>query len=319
MSVQALWYIGNGEVALRCGEGGDGACHVRTRASGISRGTERLILRGAVPQSEWERMRAPRQEGSFPFPVKYGYAAVGQVEAGPEPYLGAQVFCLAPHQTSFRADPGALTIIPEDVPPRRATLAANMETALNAVWDADLTPNSRVAVVGAGLVGCLTAYLARTYAGCNVTLSDTIASRAEIATELGVSFCNAAALADHFDVIFHCSATAAGLETALNSAAFEGLVVEMSWYGSAPVPVPLGAAFHSQRLRLHASQVGHVAPSRRESHDHAARLREAVALLGEPRLDALITDTVRFSDLPARLPSLLAPGAPGIATVITYD
>ena len=316
MSVEALWYVGEGKVALRRGETGTGACHVRTLASGLSRGTERLVFSGQVPETEWARMRAPRQEGDFPFPVKYGYAAVGRIEEGPA--AGAHVFCLAPHQTSFRADPSALTVLPEGVPPTRATLAANMETALNAVWDADLSPHMRVAVIGGGVVGCLTAYLAARVGAAPVTLCDKIASRSKIATELGVSFCNAALPEDHFDVIFHCSASEAGLEMALGAAAFEGLIVEMSWYGRRRVSLPLGGAFHSRRLRLISSQVGHVAPSRRGTHDYAARMAEAVGLLTDPRLDALITDTVPFADLPARLPALLAPDAPGIATAITY-
>ncbi|MGB7914877.1 MAG: dehydrogenase, partial [Rhodomicrobium sp.] len=108
---------------------------VRTLWSGISRGTEKLVFEGRVPESEFERMRAPFQEGSFPYPVKYGYSVAGVVEEGPPDLIGRTVFALHPHQTLFSAPSSAVTPLPDGLPARRAILSANMETALNATWD----------------------------------------------------------------------------------------------------------------------------------------------------------------------------------------
>ena len=133
---------------------------IHARASGISRGTEMLVFRGEVPQSEWQRMRCPFQEGEFPAPVKYGYAVAGVVEDGPTEFWGRRVFCLHPHQDRFIVPEEAVVGIPDDVPDRRATLAANMETAINGLWDGVPGLGDRIAVVGAGVVGTLVGALA---------------------------------------------------------------------------------------------------------------------------------------------------------------
>ena len=187
-----------------------GFAQVRTLFSGISRGTERLVLAGLVPTSEWQRMRAPLQAGEFPFPVKYGYCAVGVVEAGPDTLLGRSVFCLHPHQDRFIAPVGMLTPVPEDVPARRATLAANMETALNALWDAGAGPADRIVVIGGGVVGLLVGFLAARLPGAQVVLSDVDPSRASLAAELGIAFAQPGALPADADIVFHTSASEHG-------------------------------------------------------------------------------------------------------------
>src|SRR5262249_30962422 len=159
---------------------------IRTLYSGISRGTEALVFSGRVPESEFDRMRAPFMAGHFPFPVKYGYAAVGRIEAGAEALLGQTVFAPHPHQSGFNIPAGAAVELPETLPAQRAVLAANMETALNAVWDAAPGPADRIAVVGAGVVGSLVAYLCGQFPGADVTLVDINSGRAELAQALGV-------------------------------------------------------------------------------------------------------------------------------------
>ncbi|HVZ07326.1 zinc-dependent alcohol dehydrogenase [Rhodopila sp.] len=317
----AIWYEAEGAVTVRTEAmpplvSGHG--RVRTLFSGISRGTERLVLGGDVPASEWTRMRAPLQAGDFPFPVKYGYSAVGVVEAGPPGLTGRTVFCLHPHQSRFDAPVCMLIPVPDGVPARRATLAANMETALNALWDADAGPADRIAVIGAGVVGLLIAYLASRLPGTEVTVCDIDASRAEMARSLGVCFAEPSAAPADCDVVFHASATEAGLATALTCAGVEAAVIELSWYGDRPVAVPLGGAFHARRLRLVASQVGMVAPGRRPRWPHARRLAAALALLRDARLDVLTRGTIEFGDAPRRLPAVLAQGALGLAPVIRY-
>jgi 2-desacetyl-2-hydroxyethyl bacteriochlorophyllide A dehydrogenase len=289
--------------------------------SGISRGTERLVFEGRAPASEVERMRAPFQQGSFRFPVKYGYCAVGRVEAGPADWLGATVFCLHPHQERFVVPLSALRRVPETTPARRAVLAANMETALNALWDSGAGPGDRIVVVGAGAVGLLVAALAAGLPGAEVVVVDVEPARRTIAECLGARFELASDLVGRegsADVVFHTSASPAGFATALDCAGLEAAIVELSWYGDAPISVSLGGAFHSKRLRLVSSQVGQVSPSRRPRWSYARRLEKALELLADPRLDALITEEVSFDDLPRELPRLLAPGAAGLATLVRY-
>ncbi len=315
----ALWYVGKRECALNAAalpQAGPQDCLVRTLWSGVSRGTERLVFEGRVPESEYERMRAPFQDGDFPFPVKYGYCAVGLVEAGPPEFLGRTVFCLHPHQDRFLVPAACAALVPESVPARRAVLAANMETALNAHWDAGSGPADRIAVVGGGPLGLLVAFIAARLPGAEVTLVDVDEARAGIAQALGCSFARPAAAPGDADIVFHASASAAGLETAVACAGLEARIVELSWYGEGTVAAPLGGAFHSRRLQLVSSQVGRIAPSRRARFDHARRLQAALALLADERLDALITEEIAFAEAPARLPDLLE-GA-GLTAVLRY-
>jgi threonine dehydrogenase-like Zn-dependent dehydrogenase len=294
--------------------------------SGISRGTERLVLAGSVPASEHARMRAPMQAGDFPFPVKYGYCAVGLVEAGPPGLVGQTVFCLHPHQDHFAARVGMLVPVPGGVPARRATLSANMETALNALWDSGAGPADRIVVVGAGILGLLVAYLAARLPGVDVCVLDIAGERRTLVESLGASFATPAEWgrtqgADptkKADVVFHTSVTSAGLDTALAAAGFEATVVELSWYGDKEVPVRLGGAFHSQRLKLVSSQVGQVSPGRRPRWDYRRRMEAALRLLADDRLDALVTDEIAFDATPRELPRILGPGASGLAPVIRY-
>src|ERR1700716_1974796 len=170
-ATRALWYIGAGQADIRderLEPQAAGAVRVRARHGAISRGTESLVAHGRVPPPEFERMRAPFMAGAFPFPVKYGYATVGVVESGAADLLGRAVFTLHPHQTVFDLPVAAAVPVPAKVPASRAVLAANMETALNSVWDAGPGPFGRVAVVGAGAVGALTGWLCKELAAADV-------------------------------------------------------------------------------------------------------------------------------------------------------
>jgi hypothetical protein len=296
-----------------------GWVRVRTRFSGISRGTEALVFSGEVPPSEYRRMRAPFQAGDFPAPVKYGYIAVGDVEAGPAALAGRTVFCLHPHQTRFQVPADAVTPLPGGVPPGRAVLAANLETAVNGLWDAAPRIGDRISVIGAGTLGCLVAWLAARVPGCRVELIDTNPRRAAIAAALGTAFRAPPDASPDADLVIHASGSPAGLETALRLAGFEATVLELSWFGAKTVPLPLGEAFHQRRLTLRSSQVGSVAAAQRARWDHRRRIELALALLADDALDALITGEDRFDDLP-RVQARLA-AAPGDALLhrIRYD
>src|SRR6185503_17614793 len=290
----------------------------RARHGAISRGTEALVAHGRVPASEFQRMRAPFMAGAFPFPVKYGYAIVGSVESGPAELMGRTVFALHPHQTVFDVPAAAAVAVPPGVPAARAVLAANMETALNAVWDAGAGPWGSVAVVGAGVVGALTGLLLRDLAAADVTLVDTNPARAAVAAAFGLKFAAPGNAPGDCALVVHASASAAGLATALDLGGDEATILELSWYGDAQVPVPLGGAFHSRRLRLVASQVGTVAPSHRRDWTHHRRLTEAVGLLADARLDALLAPAVKFGELARKLPDILAPNSGVLCPLIAY-
>jgi len=320
-SIQALWYVGAGRAELRPESvAAPGAAEVRVRAmfGAISRGTERLVFEGRVPPSQYQRMRGPHMAGSFPYPAKYGYAMVGRVEEGPPALQDRIVFALHPHQSVFTVAADSVLTVPAQVPPARAVLAANMETALNALWDGAPGAADRIAVVGGGVVGLLVARLCARMPGTQVTVIDIAASREEMAHAVGAGFAVPAAAPQDCDLVFHASGTGAGLATALRIAGEEATIVELSWYGSGEVALPLGEAFHSRRLRLLASQVGQVAPSHRVRWTRARRLGAALDLLADPVLDGLLAPAVPFENLPERLAQIFGSQTDARCPLIRY-
>jgi threonine dehydrogenase-like Zn-dependent dehydrogenase len=291
---------------------------VRAQASAISRGTESLVFTGRVPPSEYQQMRCPFQEGDFPGPVKYGYASVGVVEAGPAALRGQRVFCLYPHQDLYVVPASAVVPVPGDVPDERATLAANMETAVNAMWDAGPRLGDRIAIIGAGVVGCFIASLAAKLPGTRVELIDIDPRRATVAAALGCRFATPDAASGDCDIVFHSSASEAGLATALRLSGFEAKLIELSWYGNKPVAVPLGEAFHQRRLQLISSQVGAVAHARRARRTHRERLALALELLADPVYDQLITGHCTLDTLPRRMAQLAAAPDGALAEIVHY-
>jgi NADPH:quinone reductase-like Zn-dependent oxidoreductase len=292
---------------------------IRTLASAVSRGSESLVFRGKVPQSEWRRMRCPFQEGDFPAPVKYGYSTVGVVEEGPDESLGRRVFCLHPHQDWFVVPGDAVIEVPEDVPNRRAALAANMETAINGLWDAAPGPGDRIAVIGAGAVGCLFGALAARLPGAEVELIDIDPAREAIVTALGCRFARPRQASAEADLVVHASGTPEGLATALTTAGFEATVLEMSWYGTRMVPLGLGGAFHSRRLTLRSSQVGSLSASRRQRWSHRRRLALALSLLRDPVFETLLSGESEFAALPELMPRLAVTPAGILCHTLRYD
>lgn len=322
MKARSFWVEAPGRGGLRTSPLAPpefGEVLIRAAWSGISRGTEATVFHGRVPLDVAHAMRAPFQLGEFPAPVRYGYANAGRVVHAPsgELEVGAPVFVLFPHQDQYVVPAAMVRPVPASVPLRRAVLAANCETALNAVWDAGIGPGDHVTVVGAGVVGCLVAWLAGGVPGCVVTLVDVLSARAPLAAHLGVDFVSPDGVPANQDVVVHASGSQAGLATALAAAGDEAMVVELSWYGAGSVAAPLGGAFHHRRLQLRSSQVGGLPPARRPRWTYVRRLDAALGLLADPRLDALIDAEVPFDQLPAAMPVLTAsPG--GLCTAVRY-
>jgi threonine dehydrogenase-like Zn-dependent dehydrogenase len=299
----ALWCTGSESAELRSAEIGQGLL-VQTLFSGISRGTERLVFEGRVPQSEWSRMEAPNQEGVFSFPVKFGYCAVGKVLEGE--LLGQEVFARYPHQDSFRLSRDMLFPLPKGLPAERAVLAANMETALNVLWDSGAAAGDRIAIIGAGVLGSLIGYLAAQLPGAEVTLIDLNPARAELARKFGCSFALPAAAPSECDLVIHTSASESGLGLALDIAGQEATVLEASWFGSESIGLSLGGAFHSRRLKIVGSQVGSLPASRVPRWSYRRRMLKALDLLCDPVLDSLISGESNFADLPSSYGKVLS-------------
>lgn len=321
---RAFWVVepGRGEIRpVTLPAPSPGEVLVRALHSGVSRGTETIVFRGGVPEDQHSVMRAPHQEGDFPAPVKYGYLGVGTVEAGPSDLLGRTVFCLHPHQTAYVVPVGSVVPVPDGVPPRRAVLAGTVETAVNALWDAAPRVGDRVAVVGAGMVGCCVARLLAGIPGCRVTLVDVDPERAEVAARLGVDFARpdrfGPGRGDH-ELVVHTSATGAGLQLSLDLLAPEATVLDLSWYGDSTVELSLGGSFHSSRLRIRASQVGSVAAARRSRYTYAQRLALALELLRDDAFDALLTGDSPFEELPEVMPRLADGSLRAICHTISY-
>jgi threonine dehydrogenase-like Zn-dependent dehydrogenase len=318
----ALWYVAPGVAELRPATlplPRPDQVLVRTLFSGLSRGTERLVFEGRVPQSEWRRMRGPGQEGDFPFPVKYGYAAVGVVEMGPDALLRRTVFALHPHQERFVIAADKVAPIPDGVPARRAVLTANLETALNILWDGNAEAGQRIVVVGGGLVGLLVVALAAPMADTEVTLVDIDPARQDLAAKFGAAFALPKDTPADADLVIHTTASEAGLALALQCAGDEATVVEASWYGDKKISLALGGAFHARRLKLVSSQVGGISPARRRAHwTNERRLKAATHLLADDRLDALLGEEIPFTELPSHLPRVLGANARGVGAYVRY-
>jgi len=302
----------------RLGPLAEGSVRIATEFSGISRGTEGLVFRGEVPCSLHHLMRCPFQDGAFPGPVKYGYANVGKVVAGPQSWLGARVFSLFPHQSLFDLPVESVHPIPDSVPGKRAVLAANLETGINALWDAPPLVGHRVTLVGLGIVGGLIASLLRAIPGVDLEVIDPNPLRADLSEALSISLVSADDARGSRDLVYHASATADGLRTALSLAGTEARVVELSWYGTKSVEVPLGEAFHARRLQLVSSQVGQIAPANRARWSYADRLRLSLSLLSDPVYDHFLTEEVSLEELPDQMERITGPDFQGLMPIVSY-
>ena len=311
MKARGFWTVAAGQGEIRTEDlpaPDPGAIQVRALASGVSRGTEATVFAGGVPASQYAVMRAPLMGGDFPFPVKYGYAMVG--EAG-----GKRVFVLHPHQNLFNVAEAMCAAVPDAVPTRRAVLAANMETAINIVWDAAPLVGERMMVIGAGVVGLLAGWLLGRLPGGRVVVVDVDPAREATARRLGCDFARPEEAPGERELIVHASGSEAGLRAALKLAAFEGRIIEASWFGDRAPALPLGEEFHVRRLRLISTQVGSVATAMRGRRSYRERLALALDLLADPVFDGLLDRVVPFETLPAVMPVLLQGG---LCHVVTY-
>lgn len=321
----ALWSSGHHSSALiteTLAPPTRGEVEVRTLHSGISRGTESLVYAGAVPKSVSASMRAPFQQGNFGDPVKYGYLSVGLVtdvgDSHDDALLGQRVFCLYPHQDRYVVPREAITVVPYAVPSDRATLAGVLEVAINVVWDSAPALGDRIAVIGCGLVGASVAMVLSQFPLQRLTLVDPAPRSADLAQSLGASWTTPDNLPNDFDTVVHCSGTQEGLALGLSALAYEGEVVEASWFGQDSPYVPLGHDFHSKRLSIRSSQVSSVAARNRARRTRSDRMALAMEQLHRPIYDDLITGRTPLDQLPQTLDDVSTGARPGWLEVIDY-
>jgi 2-desacetyl-2-hydroxyethyl bacteriochlorophyllide A dehydrogenase len=298
METRALWHLSTRQSLIREGRTGrpeSGECLVQAYYSMISVGTERLVARGGVPPALYAEMAVPYMQGSFAFPLAYGYSLTGVVLDGPREWLGERVHLMHPHQTVCRVRTADLTVIPPAVPLDRAVLASNLETAVNALWDAGPLIGQEVLVVGFGLVGALVAHLLQPIPGIRVHVAEPLPARATLSRQLGHALLDPdEPLQDHFDLVFHTSATPEGLQAGLDQLRPEGALIELSWYGQRPVSLDLGGSFHYGRKRIISSQVSHIAPAARPHWDARRRKELVFRFLEDPALDQYLGRAIPF-------------------------
>ncbi len=317
MNPEALWHTDASRSEIRTARLEPEGILVKARASLISTGTERLVASGGVPEGLHQQMAVPHQEGNFRFPIKYGYSLVGIVEEPEHTWNGQLVHLLHPHQTICRVPEEALFPVPHKVPARRATLASNLETAVNAVWDSGVSIGDRVLIVGFGLIGALTAELIRGMPAVDLWIAEVNPERRSLAASLGFRLQESGL--PPVDLAIHCSATEAGLNQAMAAVGLEGMVLEMSWYGETSPRAFLGGPFHAQRLTIRASQVSNLPPDRLPRWNFRRRKEVVFELLNEDRFDLFLSHEVPFEELPTFFGELRQGHPNGLAWTVSYD
>jgi 2-desacetyl-2-hydroxyethyl bacteriochlorophyllide A dehydrogenase len=319
-----LWFTGPRAVAVREGplpSIGPRQILARGLASGVSQGTELLLYRGEGPTPFDPSIDAP---GAPTYPRRYGYAWVGELVAnGVESHIGppgTRLFALAPHGDRHVLDAAAVRVLDRSISPTRAVLAANLETAVTCVWDSGVSLGDRAVVLGGGVVGLLIGKLASA-AGGRVRLVEPSPRRREVAAAIGVT----AVPPDQddprgeADVVFEATGRPELLERAIAHCAREALVVVASFYGMRAAPIPLGADFHRRRLRLHASQVSSLPPSRAPRWTYDRRFELVKDLLADAALDALVDRPRPFAQAAAVYASLDRAPGDAVQTVFEYE
>lgn len=314
-NARELWFVEPYAVELRRGDTSvalrDGQVRARALRSGISQGTELLLYRGEGPTPFDESLGAAEKST---YPRRYGYAWVGEIcETRSSTHrLGQRVFALAPHGDEHVLMAGQARALADTVPVARAVLAANLETAVNVVWDANVGLGDRVLIIGGGIVGLLIGHAARASGASQVLVVEPSAVRRRAAEALGLEV-----LADsdavrqlQADIAIEASGNPANLDLAIASLRDEGVAVVASFYGARVAPVALGAEFHRRRLSLRSSQVSRVPPSRAPGWSTERRFGLVTKLLENPLLDCLVEPAVPFAEAAAVYARLASePGA----------
>lgn len=312
---QALWHLSDNESAVQPVALAEKGLLVRALYSLVSTGTERLVASGGVPDALHSPMRVPGMAGHFTFPLTYGYSWVGKADAPGHLLHNKLVHTLWPHQTALRAPAEMLYPLPDHVPPLRATLASNMETVVNAVWDSGVSLGDRVLVVGFGMIGGLLARTLSRLPGVKVQVAETSPPRLSQLSAMGFESWDSQPV----DLAFHTTATGSGLQQSIDALGQEGKVVELSWYGERQANVMLGGDFHYGRKQIISSQVAHLPAGRRSRWGFRRRKSLVMDLLKDPAYDTHITQVLPFEKAPAFFEQLRSGDTPPLGTVFNYS
>ena len=289
---------------------------VKSLFSLISTGTERLVASGEVPVSSFEFMAVPYMKGNFSFPIKYGYSLVGKVTSVGKLY-GKIVHLLHPHQGKCLVKEVDVMIVPDEIPAKRATLASNVETALNAIWDAEISIGDKVLIAGFGMIGSLLARVLSFMPEVEIVIMEKDANRVKMVQKMGFTFIDDPE-PSYFDVAFNTTSNEKALQIAIQSVGLEGKIIEMSWYGTKNVNINLGADFHYHRKQIISSQVSKIPSDKQSRWDYKRRKEVVFKLLKSPLFDEHITDVLTFAETPAFFDKLRAGGVSGLGYCIEY-
>ena len=299
MKSQSLWLIKKNKPKILSKDiyykKNDKTVLVKTLYSGVSKGTESLVMSGKVHKSQFEIMKCPFQDGTFSFPIKYGYINIGQIIDGPKSLTGKKIFTLFPHQTVFEISINNINFI-KNKNEKKYLLTANMETAVNIFWDSQAKKNDRILIVGLGSVGLLTAYFFKLQGYKNLYVSDINLSKKSIAKKLNLNFIHYDKI-NHLDCIINTTSNYDVLNNAFTKLNLDGKIIEASWYGEKVAKLNLGNEFHSKRLKLISSQVSNIPLHMQKKHNYKSRLKLAINALNDNKLMVLINSTSKFENL----------------------
>ena len=321
METKTLWHLSESTTVLRTDDitAKDHSCLVKSRYSLVSTGTERLIALGKVPESLHEAMKVPHMQGSFNFPLTYGYSMVGEIVEGPAGLTGKCIHIMHPHQSCFYANEEDFTILPEGIPAKRAVLVSNLETVVNAVWDSKLMLGEKVLVVGFGIIGALLCEVLRKFPAADLQVLENNKYRREKARSLGFEVAGSLPRqAMPYDLAFNTSSDERALQVCIDSVGYEGKIVELSWYGNQNVNIHLGNSFHHLRKKIISSQVSHIPGHMRHRWDYQRRKKLVYEILKDACFDRLLTDEISFDNSPEFFQNLRNGPVNPIGTIIKY-
>jgi 2-desacetyl-2-hydroxyethyl bacteriochlorophyllide A dehydrogenase len=302
---------------------------VRASVSAVSPGTELLVYRGEAPAEDDEALGALGEDRSYP--LSYGYATVGHVEAVGDgvaaDWVGRRVFAYGPHGEHVVVPVEDAVPVPEDVPSEEAAILASAETALTFALDAAPRAGERIAVFGQGVVGLLTTGLLSRTALASVVAADHHERRRALATAFGASETVEApardAIAERFpdgvDLAVEASGNPAALDDAIAVTGYGGRVLVGSWYGEKRADLALGGSFHRDRIELRSSQVSTIAPDLRGRWDRERRWTVAWDAIRELPVDRLLTHRVPVEDAGRAYRLLDDSPEEAVGVVLTYD
>ena len=326
MPGRALYFTGPESVTVRersIPEPGSTEVRVRTELSGISPGTELLVYRGEVDSDLVTDETIDALDGTFSYPLQYGYAAVGRVtavgDAVDDAWLDRRVFAFNPHESHFLAEPSAL--VPTTLSPEQAVFIPNAEAATNFVMDARPRIGARVVVFGQGPVGLLTTGVLAEFPLASLVTVDPCAGRRRLSESLGAdrSVAPGALAVDDADITFELSGEPAALDAAIDATGYAGQVIVGSWYGTKDVTMDLGHRFHRSHIRLRSSQVSRIDPDHADRWDKDRRLDVVRSWLADTDLSAVLTHEMDIERAAEAYRLLAEQPDDAVQIALTYD